>query len=181
MLGFEAVGVDIAEPMLALARERDPGGEYVLVPEGDLRALPAGTCDLVLSVFTFDNVPTLEKKAALFRSMKQLLNRRGRIVSLVSTPEIYVNEWASFSTKDFSGNRTARSGESVFTMMLDVADRRPVADVLCTDEDYQEVYRRAGLVPLRTYRPLAKLTEPFPWVSETTIPPWVIYVLGAAE
>lgn len=181
MLGFDAVGVDIAEPMLALARERDPGGEYLLVRDGDLRALPPNTYDLVLSVFTFDNVPTMDKKVALLRSLKGLLRGQGRIVSLVSTPEIYVNEWTSFSTKDFPGNRTARSGETVFTVMLDVEDRRPVADVLCTDEDYQEVYRRAGLVQVRTYRPLAKPTEPFRWVSETTIPPWAIYVLGVAE
>ena len=64
--------------------------------------------------------------------------------------------------------------------MLDVEDRRPVEDVLWTDDAYQEAYRRAGLVPLRTYRPLAKQTEPFAWVSETTIAPWVIYVAGPA-
>jgi SAM-dependent methyltransferase len=180
-LGFDAVGVDIAEPMLALARERDPGGEYLLVPDGDLSALPAGTYDLILSVFTFDNVPTMEKKVALFRSLKHLLKSQGRIVSLVSTPEIYVNEWASFSTKDFPGNRTARSGEEVFTVMLDVEDRRPVADILCTDEDYQEVYSRAELVQLETHRPLAKPTDALPWVSETTIAPWVVYVLGLRE
>lgn len=180
-LGFDAVGVDIAEPMLALARERDAGGEYLLVPDGDLRALPPNSLDLVLSVFTFDNVPTLERKVALFRSLRELLRGHGRIVNLVSTPEIYVNEWASFSTKDFPGNRIARSGDTVFTVMLDVADRRPVADILCTDEDYQEVYRRAGLVPVQTYRPLARSAEPFPWVSETAIPPWVIYVLGPVE
>ncbi|MFQ5768250.1 MAG: class I SAM-dependent methyltransferase [Acidobacteriota bacterium] len=29
-LGFDVVGVDIAEPMLARARERDPQGEYLL-------------------------------------------------------------------------------------------------------------------------------------------------------
>lgn len=181
LLGFDAVGVDIAEPMLALARERDPAGEYLLVPDGDLGALPAEAHDLVLSVFTFDNVPTLEKKVTLFESLRRLLNDQGRIVNLVSTPEIYVHEWASFSTRDFPGNRTARSGEQVFTVMLDVDDRRPVADILCTDQDYREVYERAGLALLETYRPLAKATESFSWVSETTVPPWAIYVLGSAE
>ena len=75
---------------------------------------------------------------------------------------------------------TARSGESVYTVMRDVAGRRPVEDVLCTDEDYREVYRRAGLTPIKAYRPLGEQAEPFPWVSETTIAPWVIYVLGPA-
>src|SRR5215468_1408143 len=52
-LGFDVVGLDISEPMLARARERDPRGEYRLVPDGDLGGLAAGTCDLVLSAFTF--------------------------------------------------------------------------------------------------------------------------------
>ena len=62
--------------------------------------------------------------------------------------------------------------------MLDVEDRRPVEDILWTDEDYREVYRQAGLIPLKTYRPLAHQTEHHSWVSETSIAPWVIYVLG---
>ncbi len=158
-LGFHAAGVDIAEHMLARARERDPEGEYHLVPDGDLSAFPAHTYDLVLSALTFDNVPTMQRKVALFQSLKQLLKGNGRIVSLVSSPEIYVNEWASFSTKD----------------------SRPVEDILCTDEDYHDVYKQAELVPIKTYRPLAKPTEPYSWVSETMISPWAIYVLGLGE
>jgi SAM-dependent methyltransferase len=172
------MGVDIAEPMLARARERDPKGEYRLVPDGDLGALTASAFDLVLAAFTFDNVPTMEKKVALFQSLKRLLKGQGRIVNLVSAPEIYVNEWASFSTRDFPENRQARSGEKVRIVMLDVEDRRPVEDILWTDEDYGEVYRRAGLTAIRTYRPLARPNESRTWVSETTIAPWVIYVLG---
>jgi len=177
-LGFDAMGVDISEHMLARARERDPQGEYRLVPDGDLGGLGANAYDLVFSGFTFDNIPTMEKKVAFFRSLKLLLTGHGRIVNLVSAPDIYVNEWASFSTKDFPENRKARSGDKVLIVMLDVEDRRPVEDILWTDEDYQEVYRRAGLMPLETYRPLARHTEPYSWVSETTIAPWAIYVLG---
>jgi len=177
-LGFAAVGVDIAEHMLVRARESDPQGEYRLVPDGDLGSLAPNTYDLVLSVFTFDNIPTMEKKVALFESLKQLLHSGGRIVSLVSAPEIYVNEWASFSTQDYPENRTAASGDKVKIVMLDVEDRRPVEDIIWTDEDDHEVYRRAGLAPSEAYRPLAKQAEPYSWVSETTIAPWVIYVLG---
>ena len=179
-LGFDAVGVDISEPMLARARERDPAGVYALVPDGDLGGLAEGTYDLVLSAFTFDNIPTMEKKIALLASLNRLLKDGGRIVNLVSAPDIYVNEWASFSTKDFPANRTAQSGDKVLIVMLDVEDRRPVEDILCTDDDYQEAYRQAGLTPIATHRPLAKPAEAYSWVSETTTAPWVIYVLGRA-
>jgi hypothetical protein len=56
-----------------------------------------------------------------------------------------------------------------------------VEDILCTDEDYHDVYKQAELVPIKTYRPLAKPTEPYSWVSETMISPWAIYVLGLGE
>ncbi len=176
-LGLDPVGVDVAENMLVQARELDPEGDYRLVPDGDLSALATGTFDLVLSTFTFDNVPAMEKKVALFRALKDLLKDDGHIVNLVSSPEIYVNEWASFSTADYPENRTAASGDRVQIVMLDVADRRPVEDVLWTDEAYHEAYQRAGLVPIQSHRPLGKQGEPYSWVSETRISPWVIYVL----
>jgi SAM-dependent methyltransferase len=177
-LGFAVVGLDISEPMLARARERDPRGDYRLVSDGSVGGLPPNSYDLVLAAFTFDNIPTMDKKVSLFRSLQLLLKPQGRIVTVVSAPDIYVNEWASFSTKAFPENRTAESGATVRIVMLDVEDRRPVEDVLWKDQDYREVYQRSGLVVLDTYRPLAQPTEPFAWVSETTIPPWVIYVLG---
>lgn len=85
-LGFDVVGVDIASPMLVRARELDPKGDYCLVPDGDLSGLTVNTYDLILSAFTFDNVPTLEKKLALFETLKRLLKKDGRMVNLVSSP-----------------------------------------------------------------------------------------------
>ncbi|MFI5253126.1 MAG: class I SAM-dependent DNA methyltransferase [Bacteroidota bacterium] len=180
-LGFDVVGVDISEPMLALARKNDPEGEYHLVPEGKLDGLDTQTYDLILSAFTFDNIPTMEKRVLLFQSLKRLLNPNGCIVSVVSSPEIYVNEWASFSTKDYPQNRSAKSGEKVFIVMLDVEDRRPVEDIIWHDQDYLETYKLAGLTPVEILKPVGNLNEPYNWVSETKIAPWVIYVLRAGE
>jgi len=176
-LGFDVLGLDISEPMLERARERDPQGEYRLVMDGDLGGLAANSYDLVFSAFTFDNIPTLEKKVSFLRSLKKLLRRGGRMLNLVSSPDIYVNEWASFSTKDFPENQTARCGDKVRIVMLDVEDRRPVEDVLWTDGGYRAVYERTGLAAVKTYKPLATPTEPYSWVSETIMAPWVIYVL----
>jgi len=178
-LGFEVVGVDISEQMLAQARALDQEGDYRLIEDGGLGDVAASSCDIVLSIFTFDNIPTFAKKVALFEALRGVLKPDGKIVSLVSSPEIYVNEWASFSTRNFPENRSARNGDRVRIVMLDVPDGRPVEDVLWTDEGYRKVYAQAGLRMLQSRRPLATPDEPYPWVSETSIAPWVIYVLAA--
>ncbi len=176
-LGFEAVGADISEDMLKLARERDPGGDYRLMADGSLAGLPRGAFDLVLSAFTFDNIPTMERKTALFAELRQLLAEGGVIVSIVSDPDIYTHEWASFTTKDFPENLRADTGDPVRIIVTDVEDRRPVVDSLWKDDAYREVYKRAGLEAVAMFKPLGGESEPYNWVSETKIAPWVIYVL----
>jgi SAM-dependent methyltransferase len=176
-LGFDTVGADIAPKMIAKAREIDPGGDYRLVQDDNLSEFQAGAFDLVLSLFTFDNIPGFETKVRLFHDLGALLDAPGKIVSVVSSPEIYVHEWASFSTKDYPENRLARSGDTVRIITTDFADRRPTEDILWTDESYRDVYARAGLRLIATYKPLAKGDEPYKWVNETRVAPWVIYVL----
>jgi len=172
------VGVDISAPMLRRARERDLEGDYRLVPDGDLSDLTGAQFDLELSTFTFDNIPTPENRLRLVTDLGHLLSQHGRLINLVSSPDIYVNEWASFSTKDFPENRSAGSGDSVRIEMLDVPDSRPVEDVMWTDSDYRDLYAAAGLEVLETHRPLGQASDPRTWVSETRISPWVIYVVG---
>ena len=178
-LGFQVTGIDIASRMLTQARSLDPHGDYRLVADGEFGDLGTDPFDLVLAAFTFDNIPETGKKTSLFRRLGQLLGPGGRIVSIVSAPEIYLHEWASFSTEAFPENRDARSGDRVRIIMLDVEDPRPVEDILCTDDRYREIYERAGLRPLDVARPLGRPDEPYPWKSETTVAPWTIYVLAA--
>lgn len=176
-LQFDAVGVDIAEDMLQQARLRDATGDYRLLKDNGIDRLPKQAYDLVLAAFTFDNIPNLEKKVGLFRELGDALAQTGRIINVVSAPEIYMHEWASFTTKDFPENRNAQNGERVKIIMTDVADRRPVEDILWTDEAYREVYTHAGLEVVQMYKPLAKESEPFQWITETRVAPWTIYVL----
>jgi ubiquinone/menaquinone biosynthesis C-methylase UbiE len=180
-IGFNVVGVDISEDMIKKARRIDPSGDYRLIEEGDLAQFEPNTCDLILSVFTFDNIPTMEKKVRNFKEFARLLTIDGKVVNLVSSPEIYVHEWASFSTIDFPENRSARSGNKVKIIVTDMEDKRPVEDTLWTDQYYRETYRRAGLGVVKTYKPLAKGNEPCQWINETKIAPWVIYVLNPTD
>jgi SAM-dependent methyltransferase len=179
-LGFDVIGVDIAEEMIRKAREINPEGSYLLVEDGKLDRLEKRGFDLVLSVFTFDNIPTMEKKVTIFKDIRGLLNNDGKIISVVSSPEIYTHEWASFSTKDFPENKSAKCGDKVKIIITAIDDKRPVEDIVWPDEDYRDVYRSAGLDVVEMRKPLAKGGEPYDWVNETRIAPWAIYVLKMA-
>jgi ubiquinone/menaquinone biosynthesis C-methylase UbiE len=176
-LDFNAVGIDISDFMLKKARELDAEGDYRLVEDGNLSQFKDNAFDLVLSVFTFDNIPTMEKKVKNFKEIGRLLNSSGRVVHVVSSPEIYTHEWASFSTKDYPENKRAKSGDKVRIVQTDIEDKRPVEDVVWTDESYRETFQKAGFDVVKVYKPLAKETEPYKWVNETRIAPWVVYVL----
>ena len=180
-LGFDAVGVDIAADMVRKAKEIDPQGDYYLIKDGDFGQCRDIKYDLILSVFTFDNIPTKEQKVAIFREMGGLLKSDGKVVSLVSSPDIYTHEWASFSTQDFPENKLAKSGEKEKIIITEIDDKRPVEDVVWSDEAYREVYGLGGLELVKTCRPLAKENEPYKWVNETRIAPWVIYVLRPSQ
>jgi SAM-dependent methyltransferase len=179
-LGFETVGLDISSEMIEKALEMDSKGKYLRIDDGDFSDLDAGSYDLVLSAFTFDNIPDMERKVRIFRGLRGLLKDDGFIVNLVSSPDIYLHEWSSFSTVDFPENKSAKSGDKVKIIMTDVEDGRPVVDVLWSDEDYDRVYGAAGLEIAEKHRPLAKRDEPYEWVTETRIAPWVIYLLKKA-
>jgi SAM-dependent methyltransferase len=175
-LGFDVAGVDISEDMLRVARALDPSGDYRLVPGDNLSEFTPHTFDLIVSLFTFDNVPGAAK-VRIYSDLVRLLRPAGTIVSVVSSPDIYTHEWASFTTKGFLENASARSGDVVRIVVTDHPDQRPVEDVLWTDESYRAVHKEAGLKTIYVSKPLAKGDEPFSWVNETKIPPWVIYVL----
>jgi ubiquinone/menaquinone biosynthesis C-methylase UbiE len=178
--GFDVTGVDIAASMIQKARQIDPAGDYRLLAEGDLERLPDGGFDLVLAAFPFDNIPG-PQKPHLFRALSRLLAAGGRIVNIVSSPEIYTHEWVSFSTRDYPENRQAGDGDVVRIVTTEFRDGRPAEDVLCTDAGYRGIYSRAGLEVVADYRPLARGDEGWPWVSETRVAPWVIWVLRSAR
>ncbi len=175
-LGFAVTGVDVSREMLAIARTADSDGDYVLVRGDESDALSREAVDLILAAFTFDNVP-MPDKPRILRDLAARLQPGGALIVLVSSPEIYLHEWASFSTRDYPENRHARTGDRVRIVITDIEDGRPVEDVVCDDGTYRSLFSDAGLRIAEERRPLGGLDDPCEWVSESRIPPWVIYVL----
>jgi len=178
-LGFTATGVDISASMIERARDADPEGSYRLIGDGDFSGFEPGSLDLIFSAFAFDNIPGAARRAQLLGALRRLLQPEGRVILLDSTPEIYVHEWASFTTSAFPENHAARSGDPVRIVMKDVVDQRPVVDFFWSHEDYLGMFATAGMHLIAEHRPLGSQLEPWRWQSELSIAPWVIYVLGS--
>ena len=174
--GFSTAGIDISDEMITIAKKIDPTGDYRIIKNGDYNQLHQNSYDLVLSTFTFDNIP-MKQKVSLFSSLAALLNKDGKLINLVSSPEMYTHEWASFSTRDFPENKNAVSGDIVPIITTDFEDKRPCYDILCFDEDYKKIFLKSNLSLLKTFKPLATGDEPYTWVNEIKIAPWTIYVL----
>jgi len=177
-LGFNVTGIDISEDMLRIARKLDTSGDYQLVSNGQYSHIGNEKFDLVQSIFTFDNIQGWDNRILILKGLRDLLKPGGKIICLDSTPELYVNEWASFSTKDFPENLIANTGDIVRDIMLDVEDRRPVEDIFWTEPDYHKLFKLSGLSADAVYKPLGKADEPFNWISETHTAPWMIFVLN---
>jgi len=180
-LGFRTTGLDISAEMVTIARGRDPRGDYRVIEDGDFSSLTEGAVDLVLSAFTFDNIPGRERKVRLLTGLRRLLRPRGFFFNDTATTEIYTNEWVTFTTREYPENADARCGDIVRIVTTDYDDSRPVQDILWPDESYRSVYRDAGLELERVERPMATGEEDVPWVSETSIAPWAIYVLRSLD
>lgn len=177
-LGYNATGIDISGDMIKKAREFDPDGDYRVIRDGELEQFTENHYDLVTSIFTFDNIPDQHFRTALLKKIASLVTDAGTIILLDSTPDIYTHEWSSFSTEMFPENKKAGSGEKVKIIMTDVEDTRPVEDIIWFSRDYEQLFDDAGLTVTASYKPLGTKEEPFQWKSETTIAPWVIYVLN---
>jgi SAM-dependent methyltransferase len=179
-LGLNAIGADISPAMLDQARVLDPSGEYHVVHNNIASYFAPRSFDFILAAFTFDNMPNGVKADAL-SGLRILLAPDGCLFLVVSSAAIYINEWTSFSTRDFPENRHARDGDRVGIVMLDVPDQRPVEDVFCTNARYRHLFERAGLKVLEVQSPLATGREGAPWVSERKTSPWTIYVLARSS
>ena len=69
-LGFDVVGTDISKEMLDIARKLDPKGEYKLINDSDFNIFQPQSFDIILAVFTFDNIPSIDKRIRLLKGLQ---------------------------------------------------------------------------------------------------------------
>ena len=179
-LGFKPVGIDISADMLKIARELGDG-DFRLISDGDFSCLQ-NEFDLIQCAFPFDNVPDASHRISLFKGLAGCLAVEGKLVILGATPDMYFNEWASFTTKEFLDfNRKAKSGGVVRIVTYGHEDSPPVEDILWLDSDYREQLAAAGLRIVEKHLAFGKDGEPTGWATEKDVAPFAIYIAERAR
>jgi SAM-dependent methyltransferase len=180
---FSAVGVDIADAMIAKARNLDPRGDYRVIAPGDLRSFPASTFDLALSNMPFDTIPTMTEKVRTLLEIARVLKPGGIKILVAASHELYLREWVSWSSIDFPENRLAKAGDPVKIAITDLGDRQIVEDILWTEDAYRETFAHTPLELLEILRPTIGPHDSYQckWISERTHAPFVIFVLRKAD
>jgi ubiquinone/menaquinone biosynthesis C-methylase UbiE len=171
--GMKVIGVDESRYMLDEAHRLDPRGKYQIIQNNQL-PFEASRFDLVLSSIVFMEISTKRTMVEILREMRRVLKRRGIVLIVTHSEEMYNREWASFKWVRPRGTKL-KSGTRVEVTVKGTNIK--FFDYYWKNRDYLKVFPQAGLKLVRMHTPLAREDEPFNWISETDFPPWMIYVL----
>lgn len=177
-LGFDVVGADISEAMIAEARKIDPDMAFHHI---DGKRLPFAdeSFDLVFSSYVVLEIETMATLRHYLSEAKRVLRTGGTCVILTTTTTFYQGSWISCDV-DFPENRPPlRSGQLVKVRLL--PQNIELLDTFWSDIDNKEAFAQVGFKLEIEHRPLGRPDEPHPWKDETHSPPYVLYVLKAAE
>ena len=173
-LGFNAVGVDVSDEMLAQARSKDGSGAYHHIPIGLLH-FDDSTFDLIFSSFVFLEVSRLDEIERILKEMKRVMRKDGAIIFVTASTEATEGNWLSLSYAFPENNKPLKSGDTVKLLIqgVDVV----LHDYFWTEQDYTGAAERAGLSLAKLHKPLGSPDDRIEWRDETKMSPIAVYVL----
>jgi ubiquinone/menaquinone biosynthesis C-methylase UbiE len=174
-LGYDAIGVDISNDMLAQARANDKNGEYHHIKSGSL-PFEDERFDVVFSSYVFLEVSSTNEIKKILLEMKRVLKKDGIIVFVTSSMESPRGNWVSFSYDFPENKKTINSGDTV--KLLIRGTNVILYDYYWTDDDYKKVFSGAGLRAIKIHKPLGYKSDSIEWLDEKRLPPMVVYILG---
>lgn len=174
--GLETIGVDTSPQMLQQARILDPTGEYEQI-ERTILPFAAYYFPLVFSSLVFLEMANREELAEAFSEIAMVLADKGIFVMCTVSPELACpkHKWLSIDN-NYPENSKLGSGSK---FMLLIKERNlELIGYHWTQDDYLSIARQNGFLCLEIIRPIAKdlASSSLPWISETTVAPFVIYV-----
>lgn len=174
-------GVDISEEMLKQARQIDSINHYKKITDGKIAA-PDKFYQGAFSSFVLYEFATKQAMQEGLEEVKRVLIPGGFFIVVVGSVESYCShyEWVSLKTH-FPQNAHLKSGDLA---RVDLPLKEGVLtfqNYYWTEQDYQEVFKKAGFNLVHTYYPLGLEVEEdvlnWKWKSEKIASPYYLFIL----
>lgn len=176
--GLETIGVDTSPQMLQQARILDPTGEYEQI-ERTILPFAAYSFPLVFSSLVFLEMTNRAELAEAFAEISMVLADKGIFIMCTASPELAdpKHKWLSIDN-NYPENSKLCSGKKFMLLIKEL--NLELIGYHWTEDDYLTIARQSGFLCLEIIRPMVKdlpNSDSLPWLSETTVAPFVIYIL----
>ena len=155
--------------MLLEARKIDPETQYMLIK--DKIPFSDQNFHIVTSTLVLFEISTLDRMISILSEVSRVLHKDGIAILVTGSEVMYSHEWLSIFP--LVQNTSFSSGELV---KIKLKNGLILNDYYWTDCDYQYAFKKSKLKCILAHHPLGMENE-YPWVSEYTYSPYVVYVL----
>ncbi|WP_163831430.1 class I SAM-dependent methyltransferase [Spartinivicinus ruber] len=170
-LGYDVCGVDIASTMINSARLLTSEIQFKVV-DRPLNRLLTETYDLIFLSFVLMEMTKAADIVVTLQQLKKQLNPNGRVVVITASNEMYLHEWLSMKPM----TKNINSGLPAEILLKDY--NTTVTDIVWSESDCFEFFAGSGFSLIEKYYPLGQDRDDRPWLIETEIAPFVIWVLA---
>ena len=173
-LNFKVEAVDCCSHMVSTISDKNPMIDYRHIKpfEGDFKGQHF---DLVLSQLVLVEIDSLIKLRAMLKEQFEALKPGGILIQSTTSDAFLHHSWLSIDTTH-PKNKKVSNGEAGKITLI---NRKLELDSYHWDESFlMKEFKRAGFNPLTVHQPLGEKSDPYHWVSETTVSPYRIFVLA---
>lgn len=167
--GYSAIGVDLSETMLDIAKKNDPSGDYRLI-DGVHLPFDDASFDLVLSCFVFLTVSSKEDLNRIFHEINRVLKPGGMLIFVTGSKYLYIKKYLSY---DVLPRKNLITGDEIDITLKDLGVS--FKNYFYSDQDYRSFIETSGLELVLSYMPLGQKNEQVEWLDEISFSPYIIY------
>lgn len=172
-LNLEVKGVDIDKKMISEAIKSDDSINYFTIESAQL-PMPARDYDVVFSSLVMLKIPTKKELLKIFNEIHRCLKDNGVFIFVTNSEQMYSHPWLSLDA-NYEENTNLKSGSLAKILLKDI--NLEIRDYYWTSDDYKEIISKSNFCLKEKLYPLGDTSDGYPWISENSISPYVIYVL----
>jgi ubiquinone/menaquinone biosynthesis C-methylase UbiE len=165
--GFDPYGVDINPEIIAISKAKLPHIEFNTI-ENNL-PFQNDKFDLVFSSLVLLEIKSKEDLSKYAKEASRVLKPDGIFIAVTASEQMFNPNYKSNLRKsNFKENINPQSGDQVKIHLKEL--NLTFDDYFWTKNDYEQIFKSAGLEICKVHYPLGKKNEPYQWKDELEVP-----------